>query len=524
MNLIKAAATVSGLTLLSRITGLIRENITAVLYGAGAMTDAFFVAFRLPNLLRRMFAEGAFSQAFVPLLGQAKHRAEQADNRDGGRLAIESMVDHTGTALFWVLILISALGVAASPILVYLMASGLSRDPSAYEASILMTRWMFPYIFFMGMVALSAGILNTWKKVAVPAFTPVLLNLSFIGSALLLRDWFSSPIYALAAGVVIGGVLQMAIQIPALLQLKLLPRISFNLRAAFADPDTRKIIKQMLPAMLAVSVSQLSLVLNTQIASRLAAGSVSWITFGDRLMEFPTAMLGVALGTVLLPSLSRAAATKDSVQYSQLLDWGLRLVFLLAIPATIGLALMAEPLTAMLFHYGKFTANDVQMTRLAVLGYSVGLLGLIAIKVLAPAFFARQDVKTPLMIGIAVLIVTQLMNFIFVPTLKHAGLTLSISIGALINALWLYIGLRKAKVYAPTAGWLKYLAKLILAGGLMAGFVFFASAQFQWVAMNTQPVLRIVAALGIIAIAGAIYAATLTAMGIRPRQFMRKST
>ncbi len=524
MNLIKAAATVSGLTLLSRITGLIRENITAVLYGAGAMTDAFFVAFRLPNLLRRMFAEGAFSQAFVPLIGQAKHRAEQAGDRDGGRLAIESMVDHTGTALFWVLILISALGVAAAPILVYLMASGLSRDPSAYEASILMTRWMFPYIFFMGMVALSAGILNTWKKVAIPAFTPVLLNLSFIGSALLLRDGFSNPIYALAAGVVIGGVLQMALQIPALLQLKLLPRISFNLRAAFADPDTLKIIKQMLPALLAVSVSQLSLVLNTQIASRLAAGSVSWITFGDRLMEFPTAMLGVALGTVLLPSLSRAAAAKDSAQYSQLLDWGLRLVFLLAVPATIGLALMAEPLTAMLFHYGKFTAYDVQMTRLAVLGYSVGLLGLIAIKVLAPAFFARQDVRTPLKIGVAVLLVTQLMNLLLVPIFKHAGLTLSISIGALINALWLYIGLRRAKVYLPSPGWLTYMAKLLIAGALMAGFVFFASAQFQWVAMNTQPLIRITAALGIVCLAGALYAASLTAMGIRPREFMRKST
>jgi putative peptidoglycan lipid II flippase len=241
-------------------------------------------------------------------------------------------------------------------------------------------------------------------------------------------------------------------------------------------------------------------------------------------MEFPTAMLGVALGTVLLPSLSRAAAAKDGTQYSQLLDWGLRLVFLLAVPATIGLALMAEPLTAMLFHYGKFTANDVQMTRLAVLGYSVGLLGLIAIKVLAPAFFARQDVRTPLKIGIAVLIVTQLMNLLFVPIFKHAGLTLSISIGALINALWLYIGLRRAKVYQPSAGWLTYMTKLVIAGALMAGFVFFASAQFQWVAMNTQPLIRIAAALGIVALAGALYAASLTAMGIRPREFMRKST
>ena len=523
MNLIKAAATVSGLTFLSRITGLIRENITAALFGAGPMTDAFFVAFRIPNLLRRMFAEGAFSQAFVPLLAGVKHNSEKNGSPDQAEALMQGLVSHIATALFWTLILVTALGVAAAPILVYLMASGLGKSPESYEAAVVMTRWMFPYIFFMGLVALSAGILNTWKKVAIPAFTPVLLNLSFIGAALFLKDYIHPPIYALAAGVVIGGILQLAIQIPALLKIGLMPRIGFQVRAAFADANTRRVMKQMLPAMLAVSVSQLSLILNTQIASHLASGSVSWITFGDRLMEFPTAMLGVALGTVLLPSLSKAAAAKDTQQYNQLLDWGLRLAFLLAVPASIGLALMAQPLTAMLFHYGKFLAHDVLMTQQAVVGYSLGLLGLIAIKVLAPAFYARQDVRTPLWIGLGVLVITQLMNLLFVPYFAHAGLTLSISVGALFNAGLLLWGLRRAGAYQPTKGWPLYLGKLCVAGALMGGFVYVAVKQFDWIALQEQVVQRIGLSLGIVAIGALIYLLSLMVMGIKPRQFLRKS-
>ncbi len=520
MNLFKAAATVSGLTLLSRITGLIRENMTAALFGAGVMTDAFFVAFRLPNLLRRMFAEGAFSQAFVPLLGRAKLRAEQ-EGEAGGSVMV--MINHVTTALFWVLVLISALGVLAAPALVYLMASGLARNPAAFDASVTMTRWMFPYILFMGMVALSAGILNTWKKVAIPAFTPVLLNLSFIAAGLLLRDHFQPPVLALAAGVMIGGLLQVALQVPALLRLGLLPRIGLGVREAFADPQTRQIMRQMLPAMLAVSVAQVSLILNTQIASRLAPGSVSWISYGDRLMEFPTALLGVALGTVLLPSLSRAAAARDDLQYGQLLDWGLRLAWLLAVPATLGLALMAEPLTAMLFHYGRFTAHDVQMTRMAVTGYSIGLIGLIAIKVLAPAFYARQDVRTPLKIGIGVLIATQLMNLVFVPWLAHAGLALSISIGALANAGWLYHGLRRQGLYRPAPGWAGFLARVLVAGLLMGLFVHDATLRFDWTGLRAQPFERIAWALGIIGLGALIYGLSLMVMGVRPRQFLRKN-
>ena len=532
MNLLRAAMTVSGLTLLSRITGLIRENLTASLFGASVLTDAFFVAFRLPNLLRRLFGEGAFSQAFVPILAQAKASADQralaAGATDNDHAVVRddtrALIDSVSTALFWTLVAVSIVGVAAGPVIVYLMASGLSRDPEGFNAAIVMTRWMFPYILLISLVALSAGILNTWRNFSVPAFTPVLLNLSFIGAALGLARYFDPPIYALAAGVLIGGVAQLALQVPALYRIGMLPRIGLNVRAAFADPQTRRILRQMGPSVIAVSIAQFSLIINTHIASRLAAGSVSWITYGDRLMEFPTALLGVALGTVLLPSLSRAHAKGNDEEYSGLLDWGLRLCVVLTIPCMVGLALMAEPLTALLFHYGKFTAHDVAMTRLAVLGYSFGLLGLIAIKVLAPGFYAKQDVRTPVKIGLVVLVVTQFLNAALVPYFAHAGLTMSISIAALFNALLLLIGLRRRGNYRPSPGWLKFALQVLAAAAAMALLLFYATPRFDWIALHDQPLRRIGLTLGLIAVAGTLYMLTLAVLGIRPRHFLRRAT
>ncbi|MCO5119577.1 MAG: murein biosynthesis integral membrane protein MurJ [Burkholderiaceae bacterium] len=518
MNLLRAAATVSGLTLLSRITGLIRENLVAAIFGASAHTDAFFVAFRLPNLLRRMFAEGAFSQAFVPILADVRERTE----REGDPGQIRLLVDRVATALFWTVLLVSILGAAAAPALVWLMASGLARDPATFEVATTLTRWMFPYILFVSMVALSAGILNTWRRFMVPAFAPVLLNLCFIGAALLLTPWFDPPIYALGAGVVLGGIAQLAIQIPALHRIGVLPRIGFGLRAAFTDPDTRRILKLMGPAVLAVSVAQLSLIINTHIASRLAEGSVSWVSFGDRLMEFPTALLGVALGTVLLPSLSRARAENATERYSQMLDWGLRLSVMLAIPCMIGLATLAEPLTALLFHYGRFTADDVEMTRRAVLGYSLGLLGLIAVKVLAPGFYAHLDVRTPVKIAIAVLVMTQMMNIAFVPLFAHAGLALSISVGATLNALMLLIGLRRRRSYVPQPGWLRFGLQVGVAAAAMAALLLWVEPRFDWIALQATPFRRIGLVLGLVAAAAAVYLGTLLAVGIRPRQFLRR--
>lgn len=515
MNLLKAAATVSGFTLLSRITGLIRETLIATLFGASAATDAFFVAFRLPNMLRRLFAEGAFSQAFVPMLAERKLQAEQGDSEQARVFA-----SRVATALFWSLLAVTMAGIFGAPLLVWLMAAGL--EPSAEAAAILMTRWMFPYILLISLVALAAGILNTWKRFAVPAFTPVLLNVAMIAAALALSSRVDPPVLALAAGVMAGGVAQLALQWPALKRIGMLPSIGLNPFAAFADPDVRAIIVRMGPAVLAVSVAQVSLVVNTHIASRLAPGSVSWVSFGDRLMEFPTALLGVALGTVLLPSLARAGQRSDTGEYTSLLDWGLRLCVMLSIPGMVGLALMAEPLTALLFHYGRFDAHDVAMTRQAVLAYSVGLLGLIAVKVLAPGFYARQDIRTPVKIALVVLVATQLMNLIFVPWLAHAGLALSISVAAWCNAALLLRGLLRNGTYQPAAGWGMFALKVLVAAAAMALLLVVSVPRFDWIGLQASPVLRAVLALSLVTLAAATYLGALLLMGLRPRQFLRR--
>jgi putative peptidoglycan lipid II flippase len=515
VNLLRSAATISGLTLLSRVTGLVRENLTATIFGASAFTDAFFVAFRLPNLLRRMFAEGAFSQAFVPMLAAARERGDTGSTR--------LLVDHVATVLFWALVAVTAAGVVAAPALVWLMASGLAQQPEVFDSAVLMTRWMFPYILLISLVALAAGILNTWRRFAVPAFTPVLLNLSFIAAALLLADRFDPPILALAVGVVAGGIAQLAIQVPALLRIGMLPRIGFGLRTALADPQVRRILVLMGPAVLAVSVAQVSLIINTHIASRLGPGSVSWISFGDRLMEFPTALLGVAMGTVLLPSLSRANAAGRLDEYSALLDWGLRLTALLALPCMVGLALMSTPLTALLFHYGRFDANDLAMTSQAVLAYSLGLFGLVAVKILAPGFYAQQDVRTPFKIALVVLVATQAMNLVFVPLFSHAGLALAISVAALVNAGLLFAGLVRRGIYTPSPGWGGFLVRVAVALSALALLLQLVVPQFDWVLLQQQPATRAALVLALVGAGGALYLGVLLALGIRPRQFMRRT-
>lgn len=513
MNLLKAAATISGLTLVSRVTGLIRETLVAATFGAGPMTDAFFVAFRLPNLLRRMFAEGAFTQAFVPIL---------AETRTADPALAKAIVDSVATVLFWTLLVVSTAGVVGAPWLVYLVASGLRDDPETFQIAVTLTRWMFPYILMISLVALSAGVLNLWHNFAVPAFAPVLLNLSFIFATLVLADYFDPPIYALAAGVVIGGLAQLAWQIPALRRIGMLPRIRLAPHRALTNPVVRRILRNMGPAILAVSVAQLSLVVNTQIASHLTPGSVSWVSFGDRLMEFPTALLGIALGTVLLPSLSQAHAQGDGVQYSALLDWGLRLSLLLAAPAMVGLGFMAEPLTALMFHYGAFSANDLVMTARTVSAYSVGLFALTAVKILAPGFFAKQDVKTPVKIAISVLVVTQLLNLLFVPYLAHAGLALSISVGAWMNSGWLLIGLRQRGLFTPSRGWGGFIARVAIALLAMAAPLWYFNRDLDWVALQAQPFERAALVLGLVAAGGIVYFVTLLALGLRPRAVLRQ--
>jgi putative peptidoglycan lipid II flippase len=513
LNLLRAAATISGLTFVSRVTGLIRETLVAATFGAGPMTDAFFVAFRLPNLLRRLFAEGAFTQAFVPIL---------AETRASDPSRTRTIVDSVATVLFWTLLLVSLAGILGARYLVYLVASGLGDDPQTFEVAVTLTRWMFPYILLISLVALCAGILNLWGRFAVPAFAPVLLNLSFILAALFLSAYFDPPIYALAAGVLIGGVAQLVWQVPALMKIGMLPRIGWAPHRVLTDPIVGRILRNMGPAVLGVSVAQFSLIINTQIASYLAPGSVSWISFGDRLMEFPTAILGIAMGTVLLPSLSQAHAEGNTAQYSALLDWGLRLCLLLAAPAMVGLALLAQPLTALMFHYGAFSAVDLTMTARTVSAYSVGLFGLIAVKILAPGFYAKQDVRTPVKIAVSVLVATQLLNFLFVPWLAHAGLALAISLGAWLNSAWLMVGLRRRGLYAASPGWGAYAAKVTVALVAMAALLGFLSRRFDWAALQAQPLERAALVLGLVAAGGIVYFLTLLALGLRPRSLLRQ--
>lgn len=521
VSLFKAASTISVLTLASRVTGLVREFLIAAAFGASAMTDAFNVAFRIPNLFRRLFAEGAFSQAFVPALAHSKER--------DGEEATRRLIDSVATVLAWALLLTCALGVVGAPVLVYALASGFQKDPRAYDVAVLLTRFMFPYIGFMSLVALAAGILNTWKRFAVPAATPVLLNVCMILAAWLLAPVLQrngiEPIFAMAVGVMAGGVLQLAVQVPALHRLGLLPRVGLGwrrVRDAWQDPGMRGVLRTMAPALLGVGVAQISLLINTQIASWLQAGSVSWLSYADRLMEFPTAMLGVALGVVLMPQLAAAKAADDPDRYSGMLDWGLRLVVLLSVPSAVALLVFSQPIVATLFHYGAFQDNDVRQVSLALAGYGLGLLGLVAIKVLAPGFYASRDMRTPVRIAIVVLVLTQLLNIALVPWLKHAGLALSIGLGALVNAGWLLVGLKRRGSYRPTPGWGMFCLQVLAGTALLAVFLTWAAHAFPWVQWRAQPWLRAGALGGLLAAGAAIYFLALVIAGVKLRQFVTR--
>lgn len=520
VSLFKAASTVSVLTLASRVTGLVRDILMASVFGVSALTDAFYVAFRIPNLFRRIFGEGAFSQAFVPVLAECRTLE--------GDAGAKRVVDHVSTVLLWTLVILCILGVVGAPLLVWALASGMRQTPQAYDAAVVMTRWMFPYIGFMSLVALAGGILNTWKKFAVPAASPVLLNLSLIASLLFAAPWFArigiEPIYSQALGVMVGGVLQLAIQFPALRRIGMVPRFGVawsGLKEGWNDPATRKVLKLMLPALLGVSVAQISLLINTQIASYLAPGSVSWLSTADRLMEFPTAMLGVALGVVLMPQLSAARAGGDAARYSEMLDWGLRLVVLLAVPCSVALLVFAPPLVATLFHYGRFQDSDVREVAFALGGYGTGLLGLVAIKVLAPGYYASQDMRTPMRIAILALVVTQLLNLALVPWLKHAGLALSIGLGALVNAGFLLGGLLRRGTYKPAAGWALYGLQVFAATALLGVFLMWAAHSFPWTGWRAQPLVRAAAMAGLLAASGVIYFGALMAAGVKLRQLVR---
>ncbi len=511
MNLLKALATISSLTLLSRILAFVRDVLMARIFGAGMAMDAFLVAFKLPNLLRRMFAEGAFSQAFVPIFGEYKHRKGEEETK--------LLVDHVTTMLAIILFIVTLIGIIAAPILVMISAPGFVKDPQKFDLTVQLLRITSPYIFFISLVAVAASILNTYNKFWVPAFAPILLNICFIVGALWLAPYFDPPILALAWAVFVAGFVQLAFQVPFLKKIGMLPSIRFSLK----DAGMWRVIKQMGPAMFGVSIAQISLIINTIFASFLVAGSVSWLYFADRLMEFPSGLLGAALGTILLPSLSKHHADNSPLEYSKLLDWGLRLVFMLTLPAALALGMIAVPLLATFFQHGAFAADDVLKTSYALVGYSVGLIGIIAVKVLAPGFYARQDIRTPVKIGLATLFATQMMNLLFVfgMQLHHAGLALSIGLGACFNSAVLFYFLRKRGIYQPEPGWGIFFLKLcvaLLALGLTLWFGM--GSQQHW--LTTHGWTRIIHLSWLVMAGVVVYFAVLFALGFRMKDFAKR--
>ena len=516
MNLLRTLAGVGSMTFLSRILGFVRDTLIARIFGAGMVTDAFFVAFKIPNLLRRISAEGAFSQAFVPILSEYKTKRTQAETHN--------LINHVASLMGLFLVIITIIGMLAAPLIVGVTAPGFAKDATKFGLTVELLRITFPYIFFVSLVSLAGGVLNTYSKFQVPAFTPVWLNVSFIVAALFIAPHFDNSIKVLAWAVFVGGILQLLYQLPHLRQLGLVPRYELN----WQDEGVKRIMKLMLPAIFGVSVAQISIVLNNIFASFLQTGSVSWLYYADRLMEFPTGVLGVALGTILLPSLSKAFAEENEGkntdrEYSQLLDWGLRLTFLLAAPAAVALAVLAQPLVAGLFHYGKFSAHDVQMTQQAVSAYSVGLIGLILVKVLAPGFYARQNIKTPVKIAVFTLALTQAMNWVFVHNLgyQHWGLALATGIGACVNSALLYYQLRRHQVYQPQPGWWMFYLKLAIALVLMAlALRYLSGLAGDWLQLKALTKLMWIGLL--VAVGATTYFAALWLLGFRPRDFSKR--
>ncbi|HTE14740.1 MAG TPA: murein biosynthesis integral membrane protein MurJ, partial [Burkholderiales bacterium] len=498
----------SSMTLLSRILGFVRDTAIARVFGAGLATDAFFVAFKIPNFLRRLFAEGAFSQAFVPILGEYRNRR--------GEDELHELIDYVSGMLALALFVVTLLGVLAAPYIIYVSAPGFAKNADKFNLTVDLLRITFPYLFFISLTALAGGILNTYSRFAVPAFTPVLLNLSFIVFTLWLAPYFDPPAKALAWAVFAGGVLQLAFQAPFLTRLRVMPRFKLN----FKHEGMRRVLRQMGPALFGVSVGQISLLLNVIFASFLVTGSVSWLYYADRLMEFPAGMLGVALGTILLPGLSNHYANRSDAAYSALLDWGLRLAFLLAVPSAVGLALLAMPLITTLFMYGAFSVADAEATRAALMAYSVGLIGLILVKVLAPAFYARQDIRTPVKIAVVTLVITQLLNFALIGPLQHAGLALATGLGSCLNAALLYYLLRRRAIHLPRPGWAVFLLKLLFAVVLMAATLWFAADTPQrWI--DTAAPMRVAWLLGLVSLGAAVYFAALWLLGFRVQDFAR---
>ncbi len=517
-RLLQSTGVVGGMTLLSRVLGLVRDVVFARFFGAGIVMDAFFVAFKIPNIFRRFFAEGAFSQAFVPVFTEYDQHRSRAE--------VQELVDRVSGTLGLVLFAVTLLGVLAAPVLIALFAPGFIAGGAAgterYALAVAMLRLTFPYLLFISLTALAGGILNTYQRFAAPAFAPVLLNLCLILFAVTVAPRAANPGIALATGVFVAGLAQLLFMLPFLLRLKILPRPRWGWQHA----GVRRVMRLMVPVIFGASVAQVNILFDTLIASFLATGSISWLYYSDRLMEFPLGVFGIALATVILPNLSRHAAARSAGDFAATLDWAVRLVALIALPATVGLAVLAGPLLATIFFGGAFSAADVAMARISLVAYALGLSGFILVKVLAPGFFARQDTRTPVRIGVLALLVNMGLNLLLVlPWLHfglpgpHAGLALATSLAAFLNAGLLWRRLVRDGVWQERPGWGRLGLQIGLACSLMA-------ALLAWLVPDTAAWLQ--AGLGqrcvwlALAVFGgaAVYALALLATGLRPAQLL----
>ena len=517
-SLIRHTSVVSTMTLLSRITGLARDIGFSRWFGAGALMDAFFVAFKIPNLLRRFFAEGAFSAAFVPIISEYRTTRSSEETKE--------FIDRVAGTLGLILFAITTAGVIAAPILIMIFAPGFLDDDGRYELARDMLRLTFPYLFFISLTALAGAILNAYRRFAVPAFTPVLLNIVLIGFAGWIAPHMENPGLGLAAGVFVAGLVQLLFQLPFLLRLQLLPLP----RWGWGYVGVRRVLKLMAPVIFGSSVAQINILFDTLIASFLAAGSISWLYYSDRLMEFPLGVFGIALATVILPTLSEQHATASKEAFTATLDWALRLVLLIAFPAALGLIVLAEPLLITIFYGGEFTAFDVNMAAASLVAYALGLVGFILVKVLAPGYFARQDTKTPVKIGVFSLLLNMFLNVVLVVGLlrvgfyaPHAGLALATTLSALFNATLLLRGLRKSGVYLPQPGWSRLIGQVLVASVVMTYSIFLALDRLgDWIQFGVFE--RISTLMVCVLIGLGMYFGTCFLLGLRVRSFQKAPT
>lgn len=505
-KLLQSTVITGGMTLVSRITGLVRDILFARILGAsiGPAADAFYVAFRIPNLFRRFFGEGAFSQAFVPVMSE--HR--QQDQNGSARLFVSHMAGRFSLALF----LISVAGVAAAPLLVMALAPGYVDQGEKFALTVDMVRIMFPYMMFISLVAMAAGVLNSYSRFAAAAFTPVLLNLALIIAAVWGAPYFDRPVLALAWGVFGAGVIQLLFQFPFLLKIRMLPRPRLG-----HHKGVSQVFRLMIPAIFGSSVSQLNMIVNTVLASFLVTGSVTWLYYSDRIMEFPLGVFGIALATVLLPSLSRQRGEQNRESFSKLMDWGLRLSFLIGVPAGAALVVLAGPILATLFFGGDYLVVDVQQTMYALWAFAGGLQGFILVKVLAPGFYAHQDTGTPAKIAAAAFAINILLSLALIYPLRHVGLAAAISIAAYANAAMLFVLLRRRGLFEPRPGWTRFLLKVTVGTGIMVAVLWWNAGNLDaW--LQLPVVERIWQLLSWVMVGLVVYVISMLVLGIRPQQ------